>query len=287
MARARLDERFGKLAGTKAVAIDGTLTGVGFFERIGRDAGDALNGFRLAPIIDVTFGTEHPVAAPKRRRSASPQACNVPSVDLTVSKASACAGELVSVAWQASDPARSWSSMASRPVCRRAARGTSSRTSRGISPRTRRRPAVAARKRRCPAGLAQIVRYAERAVFARAGTNSDAECVRDQRDVVDGAVDIGQSDRYAWRKRERLVRARLNGAAYGRRYADTCPNHNRSRNHSQPAGCVAATAPCRLPVSAAHQSEAVAVRMAVFAVVRSAAVSSRPPAASNAAGGSP
>jgi hypothetical protein len=77
---------------TARARLDVTLTGVGFFERTGRDAGDASNGLRLAPIIDVAFGAEHAVAAPKRRRGASSHSCSIPSVERTVSKASACAG---------------------------------------------------------------------------------------------------------------------------------------------------------------------------------------------------
>lgn len=110
-ARAMFDLRYAATDTFKEVRKAVEVQGIGFFDFFQSQRGLAPNALSLYPVtaIDFTpsFQPKTPPPAGRRRAAGSGGArtCPRPSLTLTASRGNACAGELVTIAWQASNAA--------------------------------------------------------------------------------------------------------------------------------------------------------------------------------------
>jgi hypothetical protein len=87
------------------------VQGVGFFDYLQSQRGLAPNGLSLYPVTAINLRPFPPPKAPPppgRRRavgSGGTRGCTRPTMSLAVSRGSVCAGDSVTIAWTASDPA--------------------------------------------------------------------------------------------------------------------------------------------------------------------------------------
>ncbi|HYH09193.1 MAG TPA: hypothetical protein VEK11_19250 [Thermoanaerobaculia bacterium] len=109
-ARAEFERRYVATETFKEARQPIEVRGVGFFDFQQGQRGLAPNGLSLHPVTAIDFTplfSPKPPPVPGRRRAAGvggARTCPRASLSLTTSRASACAGETVTVAWQASDP---------------------------------------------------------------------------------------------------------------------------------------------------------------------------------------
>ncbi|HEY0370963.1 MAG TPA: hypothetical protein VGD79_03125 [Thermoanaerobaculia bacterium] len=87
------------------------VRGVGFFDYFQGQRGLAPNGLSLYPVTYLSFVPFPPPKAPplagRRRSVGAVRPCTLPSLSITASRGSACAGESVTIAWSASHPSAS------------------------------------------------------------------------------------------------------------------------------------------------------------------------------------
>ena len=110
-ARSNFTRRYGPTETFTEVRQPIEVQGIGFFDFFRGQRGLAPNGMTLQPVtaIDLTpaFQPKAPPPAARRRSAGSggTPACARPSLSITASRGSACAGEPVTIAWQSSDAA--------------------------------------------------------------------------------------------------------------------------------------------------------------------------------------
>jgi hypothetical protein len=113
IARSTFDRRYVATDAFTEVRRAVEVQGVGFFDFLQSQRGLAPNGLSLYPVTVVDFSPPlRPKPPPQsgRRRavgSGGARGCPRPSLNLTASRGNACAGEPVTITWQASDPAAS------------------------------------------------------------------------------------------------------------------------------------------------------------------------------------
>jgi len=112
-ARAAFDARFKATSVPQRVSLPIEISGIGFFNFLSGEAYAAPNGFELHPVLSVNFTPAIPATPPKpvwHRAvvgSAQRPGCIAPRLAINTSRTDVCAGESVTLTWQASDPAAS------------------------------------------------------------------------------------------------------------------------------------------------------------------------------------
>jgi hypothetical protein len=92
----------------KSVRMPVEIHGLGFFDFLQSEQGQAPNGISLHPVIDIDFTPSFqpkPPPTPSRRRAVrNPGACVRPFLTLSASQSSVCSGESTTLSWHSSDP---------------------------------------------------------------------------------------------------------------------------------------------------------------------------------------
>ncbi|HEX6642780.1 MAG TPA: hypothetical protein VF215_16805 [Thermoanaerobaculia bacterium] len=107
--RQRFETRYPVTDTFKSARIPVEIHGLGFFDFLQSEQGQAPNGISLHPVIDIDFTPSFqpkPPPTPSRRRAVRNPggSCTRPTLTLSASQNSVCGGESTTLSWQSSDP---------------------------------------------------------------------------------------------------------------------------------------------------------------------------------------